>query len=165
MDKLSSNRWHRIHLHRYNAAMKPSGDIYAFSRESILEEHAGRLEGNREGLVLVVFTEPLNDAATNALQKSFNALGYGNDANLYANIDGLSRDAVFDLVEGIDPLALVACDAKAVDLCSQAVRQPFPPMQKTRLFGREARAFAHLNTMFETEMDKQAVWHQLKSMV
>ena len=144
--------------------MKSHGNIYAYSREAMLDAHAERLAGNDAGLVLVVYTEAPSEVAKNALDKSFAAIGYGNDVCLYANVDGLEAGNVFDLVEGIDPLGLIACDAKAAELCAQAVRQPFPPMQKMRLFGREARAFAQLNTMFDTETDRQAVWHMLKSM-
>ena len=73
------------------------------------------------------------------------------------------RELRYDPI-ALDPLVLVACDAKAAGLYSQAVRQEFPTMRRMRLFGREARAFTRLNTMLEQEADRQAVWHLLKTM-
>ena len=144
--------------------MVAKGNIYAYAREQVMAQHAKRIEGSSEGLALVVFSEPLSDAARNALDKSFAAIGYDSDACTFADIGGLSADDVFDVVEGIDPLVLVATDAGAAKLYSQAVRQDFPPMRTVRVFGREARAFPKLNDMLETERDKQSVWHLLKSL-
>ena len=144
--------------------MAASANIYAYGRAHAFERYADRLEGNRDGIALAIYTEQLNDAAKNALEKSFAAIGFDAGACTFAHIDNLAPDEVFALVEGIDPLALVACDAKAAELYGQAVRQEFPPMRRMRLFGREARAFTRLNTMLEQEADRQAVWHLLKTM-
>ena len=149
---------------RYNTGMASDTNIYAYERNHTFEHYADRLEGNRDGLILVVFTEAPSDAARNALSKSFAAIGFGHDACTFALLEGLLPDEVFTLVEGVDPVALVACDAKAAGLYGQAVRQEFPVMQRTRVFGREARAFPRLNAMLETEADRQAVWHLLKTM-
>ena len=144
--------------------MAQEGNIYAQARNHVLQEHASRMRGSTSGLVLVVFTEPLTDVAENALEKSFEAIGFGTECTTYADLTGLSPEEAFALVEGVDPLALVATDETAAQLCAQAVRQPFPPSCKLRLFGREARAFANLNGMFGSEAGKQTVWHLLKSL-
>lgn len=144
--------------------MASNANIYGYGRVRAFEQQADRLEGNRDGIALAIFTEAPTDTAKNALEKSFAAIGFEAGACTYANIDDLMPDAIFALVEGIDPLVLVACDEKAAGLYSQAVRQAFPPMQRMRVFGREARAFPHLNAMLEQEADRQAVWHLLKTM-
>ena len=144
--------------------MAANANIYGYGRAHTFEQYADRLEGNRDGIALAIFTEQPNDAAKNALEKSFAAIGLDAGACTYAQIDNLKPDEIFALVEGIDPLALVACDAKAAGLYGQAVRQEFPTMQRMRIFGREARAFAQLNAMLEQEADRQAVWHLLKTM-
>ena len=144
--------------------MAANANIYGYGRAHAFERYADRLEGNRDGIALVIFTEKPNDAAKNALEKSFAAIGFDAGACTFAYIDDLAPAEVFALVEGIDPLALVACDAKAAELYGQAVRQEFPPMRRMRLFGREARAFTQLNAMLEQEADRQAVWHLLKTM-
>lgn len=144
--------------------MQGSGNIYAQARRSVVAKHEGRLTGNPEGLVLIVFTETLEDAAQNALVKSFDAIGLSAQSCLYAQVEGLSPQELFELLEGIDPLALIACDEQAALVCAQAARQPFPLMRKVRLFGREARAFTRLNGMFALESDRQTVWRLLKSL-
>ena len=151
-------------LGRYNKHMAIETNMYGHTRARIFEEYADRLEGNRNGLVLAVFTEEPTAAAKNALEKSFAAIGFDVGACTYAQLAGLQADEVFALVEGIDPLALVACDEAAATLCSQAVHQEFPPMRPTRLFGREARALPRINAMLDTEADRQALWHALKTM-
>jgi hypothetical protein len=144
--------------------MAANANIYGYGRARAFEQHADRLEGNRDGVVLAIFTEKPSDAAKNALEKSFAAIGFDAGVCTYAQIDDLMPDEIFALVEGIDPLALVACDAKAAALYGHAVRQEFPPMRRIRVFGREARAFPQLNAMLEQEADRQAVWHLLKTM-
>lgn len=144
--------------------MAVNANIYGYGRIRAFEKHADRLEGNRDGIALVIYTEQPSDAAKNALEKSFAAIGFDAGACTYAQIDDLMPDEIFALVEGIDPLVLVACDAKAAGLYGQAVRQEFPAMRRMRLFGREARAFPQLNALLGQEADRQAVWHLLKTM-
>ena len=144
--------------------MARNGNIYAYARANQMDVHADRISGAEDGLVLIVFTEEPADEARNALEKSFDAIGYDARACAYANLDELEPGAAFELVEGIDPLVLVACDAQAAELCARAARQPFPELQPMRLFGRDARAFTHLNGMLSTETDRQRVWHALKSL-
>lgn len=139
-------------------------DIYSASRRKTLERYAERVEGNASGLVLVAYTQPLDNRARNALEKSFAALGYGNAPCTYANVNGLDARAGFSLIEGLDPLCLVATDEAAAQLCAQAARQTFPYWRQTRLFGREARAFPQLNNSLATESDRQAVWRSLKTL-
>jgi len=144
--------------------MTTNSNIYAFARIAAMREFSERVEGNPSGIVLVVYTEPLGEAAKNALEKSFDAIGFGKAACTFADVRDLPPDDVFTLVESLDPLALVAADGTAAQACADAARQPFPLQRKARFFGREARAFNHLNAMFETDADKQAVWHLLKTM-
>ena len=130
-----------------------------------MEAHAERLSGNTAGIVLVLSTEPIAAVAESALEKGFAALGFGDGACTFAQVKGLPEGELFELVEGVDPLLLVVADADAAKLYAEAARQPLPLLGKARLFGREPRAFSHLNGMFETEADRQAVWRLLNSMV
>ena len=145
--------------------MAEQGNIYARTREQAMKDHAERLSGNSAGIVLVLFTEPIAAVAESALEKGFAALGFGEDACTFAQVKDLAETDLFNLVEGIDPLLLVVTDADAAKLYAGVVRQPLPLLGKARLFGRETRAFPHLNSMFETEADRQTVWRLLKSMV
>lgn len=144
--------------------MATKGNIYAANREAVFDRFSQLISGNHAGLVLVVFTQPLLPECQDALRKSFAALDYGRDACTYANIKDLDPQEVFALVEGIDPLNLIAADTDAALLCSQAVRQDFPLMKPLRLFGRQARAFASINDLLGTEQDRQMLWHLIKSL-
>lgn len=139
-------------------------NIYAIGRGKALARFSDRISGNDAGLVLVVFCEPLGQPAHDALQKSFAALGYGSDACTFARISDLDPRETFALVEGIDPLCLVASDEEAATLCGLAARQAFPLMRATRLLGRDARAFNRLNDQLGTSRDRQVTWHLLKSL-
>jgi len=144
--------------------MNEPDNIYAHARNRIFAEQPERVSGGNTALALVIFSEQLSDAAKNALEKSLAAIGYESDERAYACVEGLSPEEAFDIVEGIDPLVLVAADETAATLYAQAVRQAFPMMRQVRVFGREARAFPHLNAMVDEQADKQAVWHLLKTL-
>lgn len=144
--------------------MSEGTNIYAYARERIMDEQGERITGNPSGVVLAVFTEPPGDAARNALDKSFQRLEFGAGACTFADLSGLAAGDVFDIVEGMDPLLLVATDEAAASSCADALRTPFPLERQARVSGREARAFRNLNAMFGTERDRQLVWHLLKSM-
>lgn len=144
--------------------MAAQGNIYSANREEAFARFGERLAGSEAGLVLIAFTQELAPEAREALDKSFAALGFGREACTYAKLEGLEPQDVFALVEGIDPLCLVAADAQAATLCSQAVRQDFPLKRALRLFGREARGFASINDMMAKPEDKQLLWHLLKSL-
>lgn len=129
-----------------------------------MDVHAKRIAGNAEGLVLAIHSLALSPAAKNALDRSFEALGYGASPCCYASLEGLGSDEVFDIVEGIDPIALVATDAGAAALYARAVSEEFPLGAAARVFGHAACAFQNLNDMLSTPEDKQMAWHLLKSL-
>jgi hypothetical protein len=148
----------------YNERMAHAGDIYSVSRAKVLERFGDRIDCPGQALGLALFTEVLEEPARIALANSFRALGYRNEDCAFAKVENLEPKEAFALMEGLDPLFLLATDAEAARICARAVRQPFPLMRAVRLFGREARAFPRLNGQLETESNKQAVWHLLKSL-
>ena len=143
--------------------MMNSNAGYSSARLRVMKAHADRIEGNAEGLVLVICAAALSADAKNALEKSFAALGYGPAACSYANVEGMEAADMFDIVEGIDPVALVAADSSAATLYGTAVAEEFPIGVATRVFGHTACAFQQLNDQLSTPGDKQLVWHLLKS--
>jgi hypothetical protein len=144
--------------------MNVQDNIYAHARNQVVSTYNNRVSCDDSGLALVIYTDPLSDAARNALEKSFAAIGFDADAQAFACVKDLAAERVFDIVEGIDPLVLVASDTDSAQRYAQAVRADFPLMRKVRVFGREARAFHQLNAMMDDDADKQAVWHLLKSL-
>ncbi|MCL2825780.1 MAG: hypothetical protein FWD72_00055 [Eggerthellaceae bacterium] len=152
------------------------------------------LNGARESLLCIVSTPPLSDRAKSALQSSFAQLGYGAFPCTFFTLQGnaaagaasaaaapadvgaspatspssplphLSEKEVFAVIEGLDPLLLVITDAAAIRTCSQAYHQEVPPDQRSRVLGREVRAFSSFDGMLDDPKGKQEAWALLKSL-
>ena len=71
---------------------------------------------------------------------------------------------LFTLVEGIDPLAVVATDAAAAARLARAYRQSVPADEACRIFCRNAVAFRDLESMLETPEGKQRAWALFKKL-
>ena len=71
---------------------------------------------------------------------------------------------LFTLVEGIDPLAIVATDAAAAARLARAYRQNIPVDEACRIFCRNGVAFRDLEGMLETPEGKQRAWALFKKL-
>lgn len=78
--------------------------------------------------------------------------------------DCLSKEDVFLLLEGCDPICMVACDGESACALAQAYRIDMPPMPAARIFGRETRLFEDLDSQLKTPEGKQFVWAALKTL-
>jgi len=141
--------------------------------EGTWEVFGGYLDGAREALICVVSAAPLGEPAHAALQSSFARLGYGTTAGTFLSLSGtepgdgvppLGEKEVFTVLEGLDPLMLLVTDAEAGAACSRAYGQELPLDRRSRLFGREARAFSSFGAMLDSPKGKQAAWALLKSL-
>lgn len=74
----------------------------------------------------------------------------------------LGADDVFAIVEGIDPIALVALDAASCRMLADAYRCDVPQDAHCRIFGRDAAAFRDFTAMLTDEDAKQRAWAILK---
>ena len=119
-------------------------------------------------------SRPSHDATT-ALDKTLQAFGYGNDAFAVAttmpldpSVEGgdipLDPQALFLLVEGLDPLLIVCTDETAIETMSQAYRTTFKRNSAERVFGRPAVMFEDLDGLMASEAGKQQAWRLLKSL-
>lgn len=126
------------------------------------------LDGSPSALICAVSAQVLGEAARAALESSAAALGYGHGAVTFATLadaeGALDGPALFALVEGLDPLCVVAADAEAATALSQAYRQELPPMKAARLFGRPAVAFDSFEQMLADDQAKQRAWALLKTL-
>ena len=84
--------------------------------------------------------------------------------------DGAAGDAALDgqalflLLEGLDPLIVVAAGAEAARALGAAYRQEVPLDGACRLFGRDAVAFKSFEHMLDDAQSKQAAWALLKKL-
>ncbi len=149
------------------------------------------VEGTGNELLLVASTRALGGAAREALEKSAAALGYGARGCAYvvaavggaadggAAAPGLADAAdgapepagtalgardLLSVVEGLDPLAIVAADADAASLLGRAYRCEIALDAATRVMGRTVAAFRRFEDLLETPEEKQKAWALLKKM-
>ncbi len=129
------------------------------------------LEGSFEGVVLILSKTALGTQAQRALKNSAEKLGFGERACIFCTLSNaeevaeLSRDELFDIVEGLDPLAIVAADSESIRALSEAYRTDIPPLARTRVFGRSTVAFKRFESMLGDSQDKQRAWALLKKLV
>lgn len=153
----------------------PQSNIFCASADEVRELFGDYLDGVDPCVVLCVSARPLSPEAREAMRKSAAALGYGENACTWATL--LPRDpsaeggdialdpqALFLLVEGLDPLCIVGLDEEATAQLGSAFRTAFEPDAPARVFGRPAVMFRHFEGQLESERGKQHAWHLLKSL-
>ena len=78
------------------------------------------------------------------------------------HLDG-ARSALV-LVEGLDPLCLIATDSTAAAALGRAYRCEVPLGKPGRAFGRSVVAFRDFDAMLDDGQDKQIAWALLKKL-
>ena len=151
-----------------------SNGAYGAAARDVCALFADYLEGDAGRPALVVHSGDCSQSVRDALQKTFASFGYENETCTYAsltprdNANGetveLDSQALFLLVEGIDPLNVIAADARSAELLAQAYRQTYTLDTAIRVFGRPSAAFANLDELLATPEGKQRAWKALKSM-
>ena len=150
-------------------------NIYGAGAASIFELFGDYVEGDAGSAALVLGSKRPSDASLIALDKSFAAFGYGVDAfsiattkPLDTSVEGgdipLDPQALFLLVEGLDPLLLICTDAEATELVCLAYRSKFEQDAAAHVLGRPAVMFHDLDALMESDAGKQKAWKLLKSL-
>ena len=133
------------------------------------------LDGAQSCIVLVLSERTLGKAARDAIGKTLDSFGYGADSCTYATLlpaDGdveggdipLDAQALFVLVEGLDPVCVICADEAAASRLGQAYRVAYETDAAARVFGRPAVMFRDFTAMLSTEKGKQRAWRVLKSL-
>ena len=142
-----------------------NGSMYGVAAEGVLAVYGSLLEGTGNETVLAVSSNALGESARKALAASTEALGYGRDCLALVATEGvLGSNDLLTIVEGLDPLCLVATDAEASALLAQAYRHDVEPDTACRLMGRSVVAFRDLAALMNTPEDKQRAWALLKKL-
>ena len=135
---------------------------------SVLTLYGSNVTGTPLSALMVVSETPVGEAALEALEKSAASLDFGSAplALLVAESpDGkLGAEDVRTIVEGLDPVALIATDAFAAELLSAAYRTPLTLDAPNRLLGRTALIFEDFEALMETPETKQKAWALLKQL-
>lgn len=143
-------------------------NIFEVTGESVLMLYGSHLTGAPTSTLLVLSETPLGDAALEALEKSAVSLEFGTAplAQVVVETDEgkLGAEDVRTIVEGLDPVALVACDAFAAEALSAAYRTPVTLDADNRLLGRTTIIFQDFEGTMNTPADKQRAWALLKKL-
>ncbi|WP_283170146.1 hypothetical protein [Curtanaerobium respiraculi] len=140
---------------------------YASAREYVLAAYADSISGSRDGLFCVLCEADFPEQAREALDKTAAALGYGDNGVTFvarASSTPLDTDDLFAIIEGLDPLCVIAADAGSAKCLERAYRTTLPLMAPCRAGGRTVRAFADFESLMKTPGLKQQAWAQLKTL-
>lgn len=142
--------------------------MFEVTGESVLVLYGSHITGTPASALLVLSETPLGDAAQSALEKSATSLEFGAAplAVVTAETDEgkLGAEDVRTIIEGLDPVALVAADAFAAELLSAAYRTPVTLDAPNRLLGRTTIIFEDFEALMKTADDKQRAWALLKKL-
>lgn len=138
--------------------------MYEVALDEAWELFGEHLDGARSALACVLSAQPLPDRSRVALNSALASLGYGPGACTFAVVEGLDDQALFLLIEGLDPLCLIAADERAAQALGRAYRCDVPLGKPGRAFGRSAVAFRGFDAMLDDGQDKQVAWALLKKL-
>lgn len=143
-----------------------NSNIYAFDAARVLQEYLSFVRGDINCTVIVISEHALSDAAVDAIRKSVDKLGFGSDACAWVSLDAeshaLSSDDVLEMVEGIDPISIVAADSVSAAALSIAYGSDVSTDAANRTNGRTVVAFRDFEKMLDDKDSKQVAWSLLK---
>lgn len=144
-------------------------NMYSSQTADVRELFGDYIEGNGDCIALCLYAGDLRTEARTAIEKSLEAFGYGKGACTYAciaagNESPLDPNALFMLVEGLDPLLIVCADNKSCVALGAAYRENVPAHTVSRIFGRETAAFNDLGKLMESPESKQRAWAVFKQL-
>lgn len=152
---------------RADGTASDDGGIYGYAARSVLTKYAPFVEGNALDSLLVLSASPLEAAARSAICASAERLGYGRDGCSWAWISpepGLAGESLKELVEGLDPIAIIATDPSALSALAQAYGAAAEPNSISRMNGRAVVGLNEFETMLENDDAKQLAWRLMKQL-
>lgn len=173
---------------RWSVKFPMKSNMFEVTGESVLMLYGAHLTGTPASSLLVIAEKPLSNEALTALRKSARTLEFGDAPVAVATLtagegpsdDGspggglpdtpspdestLGPEDVRTIVEGLDPVALVATDAASAEALSAAYRTPVTLDAPNRLLGRTAVIFQDFESLMETPESKQKAWALLKQL-
>lgn len=144
--------------------MEHGNGIYDFPRKSIFSRFPQHVRGAESGLIAALFSDVPSPQAQNALEKSASALGWGAEALCFVETDGLDPSDLLQIIEGIDPVAIVlASESSARAFFSAYHMQPAEGTCFTALC-REARLIPRFEELMKSPDGRQRIWAALKTL-
>ena len=151
----------------------PQPSLYERIASSHVAAFGKGYTGMSNAAALIVGTSMPTSAERSALEASFSQLGYTksalgwvalNEANQSIDAEDGRTQRLFNLVEGIGPLCVVALDHNATAALSRSFNAPLALETKTLLLGHACRCFENLDALLSTEAGKRKAWELLKTL-
>lgn len=140
-----------------------SGNKYEISINKTWDKFAEHLSGARDGLFCVLSEAELSEGVHNALLSTAKSLGYEQSVT-FLTLKNPDSNKAFELVEGLDPLCIVASNAQSAKTLAAAYRTEANLNAVCRLFGRTCVLFENFESMLNTADSKQRAWALLKQL-
>lgn len=150
----------------------PQPSLYERIASSHVAAFGDGYTGTPNAAALIVGTQAPTRAEKSALEASFSQLGYAKSALGWIALDetaqsesaeGDAAQRLFDLIEGIGPLCVVALNHAATAALSRSFNAPLALETKTLLLGHACRCFENLDALLSTEAGKRKAWELLKT--
>ena len=149
-------------------ARADEGNAYEFNACSALQLYGAFVEGDPNCTLVVASRGPLSPKARAALEASAERLGYGKGACAWvvmaSDAGELGAGDVLSLVEGLDPVAIIAADADAASLLSSAFVVSLKLDAANRAACRTVVALSDFEASLQDDEAKQKAWAALKKL-
>lgn len=146
-----------------------NSNIYDYNARQILDRFQDHVIGDPNSTVLVISTNDVNDLVEKAIDNSVRRLGLEDGPSTWVKLAGNGKDAseidpedLLTIIEGMDPVVLIALDAKSSDALSRTYRQELKLDDMNSIRGRRSAIFKDFPKMLEDDSQKQIAWAVLK---
>lgn len=154
--------------------MISQSSLYETVRTATCETFPGYISESKNAAWLIVSHHPLGDHAIQALQASAQTLGINLDDLTYVTLTTPHRDTdeqgnsahtqLLNLIESLDPLALIITDHASVVCASRAYNMPLALETVEHLLGRPCCCFEDFEKLLKTDAGKRTAWKCLKNL-
>lgn len=152
-----------------------NSNIYTYNAANVLTTYAPFVKGNENCMLAAIGSHGVNDAVRNAMTASAQKLEYGTDCIAWIDIHAFGDDEEHSeealgahdlhmLLEGIDPVAIIALDEDGARLIADAYASTLHLDAANRVHGRTVVAFSDFASMLNSETSKQRAWNLLKQL-
>ena len=148
------------------------GNIYEYAARSVLALYADFVNGSPSSVLAVVAEHRLPPDAVSALKASAERLGYGRDGIAWISLrPSVAQDAesmklgekdLYTIIEGIDPIGIIATDDSAARMIGLAYGVECRPNSVQDVNARCTVALGDFALMLKDPDSKQKAWRLMK---
>lgn len=150
------------------------GSIYEYEARMTLMLYGDFVEGDAGSVLAIVSEHKLPLDAVNALRASADRLGYGREGCAWVVMrtesEGGGQERLGDqdlrtIIEGIDPISVIATDSSSTRSISRAYGVEVPTNSVGRMNGRRFVGLGDFPLMLQEDGSKRRAWRLLRSLM